>query len=407
MLCSRTVQNENMKKQRLLLAFVVLALTAFAVGQHPHIPARDSGKLDGNKPGSGFVEDGQYRNDFFGFKYKLPSQFRSLSSPPVSKFNDGQNSFTLLEAYDYAHRPSPKMASSMVKIEASRALTVWGPAWPQKSGKDYLMSWRAKFSGFETFDTIKTREIGGYRFYEMHSKTNARVPVPQGVHKILAVVEKGFVLTFILQAASEQELEEIDHSLGSIVSVKEDNQLSQQPPAMQDEKRPDTGSLAQGQYKNDFFGFSYTVPRNFKPAVLPPAVSKTFDGQNTFILLVVGDYSHPPTATRASCVVKITAHRSSSLWGSAWPQETGEDYLRKLRTMMFNVEAVGPIRQRNIAGRTFYELDGKPNPKFAMPQGVQKNVVIVEKGFVLSFILEAGTQQELEELDRSLEAIVF
>jgi hypothetical protein len=182
---------------------------------------------------------------------------------------------------------------------------------------------------------------------------------------------------------------------------------NQASPVIQDEKRPNAGSLVGGQYKNDFFGFTYTLPANFRPAALPAMASRSMDGQNSFALLVVGDSVHPSTATKASGVVKITAYRASSLWGSAWPQKNGEDYLRKLRTMMFNVEAVGPIRQRDIAGHKFYELNGKTNPMVPMPQGVQKNVVIVERGFVLSFILEAGSQHELDDLDRSLESIAF
>jgi hypothetical protein len=396
-----------MKKHHPLLAFLVLALTALAVGQHPAIPAEDSGKLDGNKPTSGFVEDGQYKNDFFGFKYQLPSGFESLASPEVSKFNYGHDSFTLLEAHDYVHRSVGKKASGMVKIAAFRASSIWGPQWQQKSGQDYLRNRQTRMSSFEKFDSIKTREIGGRRFYEMYSKTNPEIPIPQGVHKNLATVEKGFVLNFILQAATEQELEEIDRSLDSIVSTAEDRQGSPRAPAIHDDKKPDAGSFLEGQYKNDFFGFTYTVPPTFKAATLPPTVSKAFDGKNSFVLLVVGDYAHPQSATKASGSVKITAHTQASLWGAAWQQKTGEDYLRKLRTMMFTVEPVGPIRQRKIAGRTFYELDGKSNPKAPIPQGVQKNVVIVEKGFVLSFILEAGTQQELDEVDRSLESIAF
>jgi len=99
------------------------------------------------------------------------------------------------------------------------------------------------------------------------------------------------------------------------------------------------------------------------------------------------------------------------LWGAAWREKTGGDYLRKLRTVPLstkNLEPLGPVKEKEIAGRTFYEADAKTAPNLdGLQQGVEANLVTMERGFIVQFDLEAATQEELDKLKHSLESLVF
>lgn len=187
------------------------------------------------------------------------------------------------------------------------------------------------------------------------------------------------------------------------------NQNAGQVTVGEGRKRPDTATVSGRQYRNEFFGFTYTFPEGFTVGTLPPAAMKFFDNQGSFLLLVVGDSEHPSSTGKLSSVVKVSAWDEQLLWGAAWREKTGGDYLRKLRTMpTTNLVPLGSVKEKEIAGRTFYEADAKTAPHLdRLQQGVEANLVTVERGFIVQFDLEAATQEELDKLKRSLESLVF
>ena len=173
--------------------------------------------------------------------------------------------------------------------------------------------------------------------------------------------------------------------------------------------KPDTGTMSGHVYRNEFFRFTYTLPEDFKPGALRPEAAGFIDGRNGFLLLVAGSSNAPPSHNELSSVIKVTAWSEPSLWGGGWREKTGGDYLTRLRTMTPNLEPTGDIRKRTIAGIPFYEADAKTNVGIAgLPHGFQKNLVTTsEIGYILQFVLEASSAEELERLDHSIRSIHF
>jgi hypothetical protein len=175
------------------------------------------------------------------------------------------------------------------------------------------------------------------------------------------------------------------------------------------DKKPDTGSVSGHVYRNEFFRFTYTFPDDFKPGAISPEAVRFFDGINSFVLLVAGSDQAPPSSGELPSVVKVSAWSEPSLWGDGWREKTGGDYLSRLGTMTNNLEPLEPIKKRTIAGSTFYEADARTNPANpALPRGFQKNLVrTTEVGYILQFVFEARSREELERLDHSIESIHF
>jgi hypothetical protein len=175
------------------------------------------------------------------------------------------------------------------------------------------------------------------------------------------------------------------------------------------DKKPDTGSVSGHVYRNEFFRFTYTFPEDFKPGALGPEAVRFFDGMNSFVLLVAGSNQARPASGELPSVVKVTAWSEPSLWGDGWKEKTGGDYLSRLGTMTNNLEPMGSVKRRKIAGVTFYEADAKTNPGMpALPRGFQKNIVrTTEIGYILQFVFEASSREELERLDHSIESLHF
>lgn len=177
------------------------------------------------------------------------------------------------------------------------------------------------------------------------------------------------------------------------------------------DKKPDTGSVSGHVYRNEFFRFTYTFPEDFKPGALRPEAVGFIDGMNSFVLLVAGSDHAAPSSGELPSVVKVTAWSEPSLWGDRWREKTGGDYLSRLRTMTNwnKLKPIGPVKKRTIAGATFYEADAKTNAAIpGLQRGFQKNIVrTTEIGYILQFVFEASSQEELERLDHSIESIHF
>jgi hypothetical protein len=180
-----------------------------------------------------------------------------------------------------------------------------------------------------------------------------------------------------------------------------------QTPFAPGETRPDTGEISGREYRNRFFGFTYPLPDGSTRASQPPEAAKLMDERSSFELLAgsggLGD------GGKLGSTFDITAWSARTLWWKDWHGKTGGDYLTKVRTVLppddRNWKAVGPVREKKINGRTFYEADAVSS--HANVEGFQSQIATVEHGFVLRFIFEAGTQEELDRLLASLNSLQF
>lgn len=176
------------------------------------------------------------------------------------------------------------------------------------------------------------------------------------------------------------------------------------------EIRPDTGGVSGREYRNKFFGFTYTLPDGYAVTMPPADVAKLMEEPNSFSLLAArtgtGDGGELDNA------IFINAWSARTLWWTEWRGKTGGDYLTKLRTVSPPGgklwEATGPVKERKVGQRTFYEahaISGGIVP--GSPKGFQSHLAIVERGFVVSFILQTRTRPELDRLLASLESLRF
>jgi hypothetical protein len=135
-----------------------------------------------------------------------------------------------------------------------------------------------------------------------------------------------------------------------------------------------------------------------------------FLGQPQFFSFLLAAGASPSGSGRLAPMLSITAWSARSLWWKDWHGKTGGDYLTKLRTVpppgARNWKAVGPVTEKKIAGHTFYEANAVASDTIpGSPQGFQADLAIVERGFVLRFIFEAGTKEELDRLLDSMSSL--
>lgn len=182
-----------------------------------------------------------------------------------------------------------------------------------------------------------------------------------------------------------------------------------QAPFKPGEPRPDSGEVSGREYKNKFFGFAYTLPEGYATTTSSPEFTKFIDAPNSFLLIYAS--TGASNVGKITGLVAITAWSARSLWWRDWHGKTGGDYLTKLRTVppagTRYFEADGPVRKRKIAGRVFYEADAVANHTSGMLQGFQANLAIVDRGFVLSFIFQADTRENLNRLFDSMSSLKF
>ncbi|PYY19618.1 MAG: hypothetical protein DMG60_03605 [Acidobacteria bacterium] len=182
-----------------------------------------------------------------------------------------------------------------------------------------------------------------------------------------------------------------------------------QAPFKPGETRPDSGRVSGREYKNEFFGFAYTLPEGYAATTPSPEFTKFIEAPNSFLLIYSS--ASPSDARKITGLVAITAWSARSLWWKDWHGKTGGDYLTKLRTVAppgtRYFEAAGPVRERKIAGRIFYEADAVASHTSGMLQGFQANLAIIERGFVLSFIFQADTRKNLDGLLDSMNSLKF
>lgn len=165
-----------LKAHFLLCLFLFLAATASA--QAPK----------GANPADGFVLDGAYKNNYFGFSYIFPAGFsdRTKEAPPLQGA-----SRTLL------YLSEPKQATRV-----ARSVAVFADDAAESKAKDgaQYLDWFAAQMGkrADRVGKVTSFKVGLHTFFRQDFQPKASFPVRQTV---IATVMGGYAVSFVLTAA--------------------------------------------------------------------------------------------------------------------------------------------------------------------------------------------------------------
>ena len=170
----------------------------------------------------------------------------------------------------------------------------------------------------------------------------------------------------------------------------------------------DAGATSEGVYHNPSFGFSYKLPYGWvdrtremqddSSSDAPPNASKD---ASTKSLLLLAVFERPPEASTAETVNSAVVIASEPLSSYAG-MKTAADYFGPLTELATakGFQAVEQPRQFSIGATQLVRGD------FTKPRGtaavLQTSLVILEKGYEVSFTFIGGSQDEISELIEKL-----
>lgn len=183
---------------------------------------------------------------------------------------------------------------------------------------------------------------------------------------------------------------------------------------------PDTSSIEDGQYQNDFFRFSMSLPAdwaiasqetqdeimdlgteiiaNSNPALGASAAASL---QNTYQLLLISQEPLDNPGLNFNANLLGLAERVSGVPGIV----TGEDYLRNHRALVGQTglpyEAISDIYPVMVGNGAFYRSD------FQLGGVLQQSYIFtVDQGYAYGFIL-SGLPEQMADLEAVVESIQF
>jgi len=162
-------------------------------------------------------------------------------------------------------------------------------------------------------------------------------------------------------------------------------------PTPQPKVQSNLGALADGIYRNAFFGFTFKLPYGW--------VDRTPDmreGDDPGKLLLLSVFERPPEATGSTInsAVVIAAEKVSSFSGL----KTASDYFGPI-TELATAKGFSVLNEpHDFVLGTKHLVRGD----FSKPRGsltmYQTSLVTLEKGYAVSFTFIAGSEDEIEEL---------
>ncbi len=168
---------------------------------------------------------------------------------------------------------------------------------------------------------------------------------------------------------------------------------------------PDSGSLKEGVYRNEYFAFSYRVPKHLRvdTAYLKQRVEQQTRGQlqtQTYTLL----YGREETILPKVIDTVIVMADEAAYYGGL---KDGNAYLRKWTQFYTQVgyEVLKESTETLFGGKRFFRADYK-KPAFLFPFYVTA-VFTVWREYALGFIFTAGSRERVEKLVASLETLQF
>jgi len=173
-------------------------------------------------------------------------------------------------------------------------------------------------------------------------------------------------------------------------------QTSTQPANKVPQTSIDTGEITNGTYKNSFFGFSYRIPVSWVDRSDEMQQASTDPAKSTVLL---GVFERPPQAigTAVNSTVVIAAETASSYPGL----KSAAQYFGPISevTESKGVKPVNepyefPVDGKAIVRRDFVKQTG--------PGMHQSTLVLLSKGYVLSFTFIGSSDDEVQQLIESL-----
>jgi hypothetical protein len=172
-------------------------------------------------------------------------------------------------------------------------------------------------------------------------------------------------------------------------------QAIQQPPAAKSSApaRIDSGTLTDGLYRNSSFGFTYKLPFGWVDRTHEMS-NRDDDASHAMVLLAA--FERPPEAKgdTVNSAVVIAAEPASAYPGL----QNGEDYFGPLTelTKSKDFTVVNPPYDFSLGTKSLVRGDfSKDLGKLVMRQS---SLVMMQKGFVVSFTFIGGTQDQVDEL---------
>ena len=185
-----------------------------------------------------------------------------------------------------------------------------------------------------------------------------------------------------------------DQSSGSS-SSRQAHPASKLPQQREDRESPDLGSVRDGVYRNAAFGISYKIPYGWVQRTESMRDTKPSEPEKSYLLLAT--FERPPEATGDSVnsALVITAESLSQYPG----MDQAVDYFDVVDEAasskgfkVLNPPYEFPVGTKKLARGDYSK---KIADDVTMYQG---SLVMLQKGYVISFTFIAGSEDELESL---------
>jgi hypothetical protein len=155
---------------------------------------------------------------------------------------------------------------------------------------------------------------------------------------------------------------------------------------------PDLGTVADSTYRNTFFGFSYKIPFGW----VERTADMRDDGDAGTSLVLLAVFERPPEATgnTVNSAVVIAAESVSAYPGL----QTAADYFGPLTevTLSKGFEVIN--EPFDFSGGANQLVRGDFSKEVGTLTMHQSSVVLLKKGYVVSFTVIGGSEEEVDEL---------
>jgi hypothetical protein len=169
------------------------------------------------------------------------------------------------------------------------------------------------------------------------------------------------------------------------------------PPARPKSPLPEPGAISDGVYRHSSFGFSYKLPYGWVDRTREMQDDSADPAKSQLLLAI---FERPPEATgdAVNSAAVLAAERLSGYPG----MKTAADYFGALRDLATaqGFQAVGEPHDFSIGATQLVRGD------FSKSRGTlsvhQASLVVLEKGYEISFTFIAGSEDEVNELIEKL-----
>ena len=157
-------------------------------------------------------------------------------------------------------------------------------------------------------------------------------------------------------------------------------------------KTPDLGTVTDSTYRNTFFGFSYRIPFGW----VERTENMRDDGYAGKSLVLLAVFERPPEATgnTVNSAVVIAAESVSAYPGL----KTAADYFGPLTEVTLSKGFKVMNEPFDFSGGANQLVRGDFSKEVGTLTMHQSSVVLLKKGYVVSFTVIGGSEDEVEEL---------